>query len=190
MEVPLFFVPSACGLNLVMLKQRLLHQDKVEYVYGRNVSKCLKQHQRNSTIWQRSVSSCLFTRFSQSDKSNERNLKVQPWILTWLSSVAFAFSCTGSLIVFSSVTHFFFFFVLCKWVFSFSLLFLPACSLSANSNSPMTFLRVSGSDFYATAVAAVEERGMYLPVMSGRMCVWCGCVFHFHCNRSLSYINK
>lgn len=88
--------------------KRLLHQDKVEYVYGRNVSKCLKQHQRNSTIWQRSVSSCLFTRFSQSDKSNERNLKVQPWILTWLSSVAFAFSCTGSLIVFSSVTHFFF----------------------------------------------------------------------------------
>lgn len=30
---------------------------------------------------------------------------------------------------------------------------------------------------------------MYLPVMSGRMSVWCGC-FNFHFNRSLSYINK
>lgn len=30
---------------------------------------------------------------------------------------------------------------------------------------------------------------MYLPVMSGRVRVWCGC-FNFHFNRSLSYINK
>lgn len=61
---------------------------------------------------------------------------------------------------------------------------------NAKNNASRAFCRVGNSDFYATAIAAGEEKDMYLPVLSGRMCVWCGYVFNFRSNRSLSYINK
>lgn len=165
-----------------MLKQRSLHQVKGKYVYGWNVwvwrnaggippsHQCFHLH--------------FHTLFSLFDKMNAKTLKVQPWILTCLNSVTFAVSSTCCLFICNTL------FVLWKLVFSFSLLFSPVFSLSVHNNSSRTFCRVSHSDFYATAVAAGEEGGMYLPVLSGRMCVWWGYVFNFHFNRSLSYRNK
>lgn len=90
-----------------MLRQRLLHQGRAKYVYGRNVCESLKQHWKNSTIPSEGVSSYLLTYFSHWQVEwKKTTLEVYPWILTCLSSVAFSLSRTGSLTVFSFATHF------------------------------------------------------------------------------------
>lgn len=101
-----------------------------------------------------------------------------------MSSVAFALS---ALTVLLFVTHFLSF---GNEYFLSALCFSLCLASMLTTTHPELFATVGCSDFYAAAVAAGEEGGMYLPVLLGRMCVWCGYVFYFHFNMSLSYINK
>lgn len=150
-----------------MLKQRSLHQVRGKYVYGWSVWECEAILEEFHPLVKRTFELHFHTLFSLFDEMNGKTLKVQPWILTCWSSVAFALASTYCLFICNTFS------VLWKWVFSFSPLFLPVLSLNANDNSSRTFCRVGRSGFYATAVAAGEEGGMYLPVLSGRMrLVW------------------
>lgn len=137
----------------------------------------MKQHWRNSTTSSQGVSSCIFTQFF--DKTNAKRYNSNP---EGFSSFTFAFSRTYCLLICN---------IFCPLEMSILIqpFISPCAQPHANNNSSRTFCRI-GHNFYATAVAAGKEGGMCLPVLSGRKCVWCGCVFNFHSNRSLSDINK